>query len=154
MANWFANVIIFAMESFKLMEPVLLIPKLEICDILNVEINEDRHTEQSNVNCNGNESHSYAINEQIDTTDPNASLTESNTTENRILFENYFCIISKERNGITAVCNFCKDTKGLRGCTTNNLRFVKHLEVGTLCRIVTVNEFYRCETFQRNLCFY
>lgn len=115
----------------RLLEPVIRIPKLEICDILSVEINEDTQNDET-MAVNGNEQNCYATNEQMDITDPNVTDTDTNSTENHILFEHYFCITSKERNGVTAVCNFCKDAKGLRGGKTNNMRFVKHLEVCTL----------------------
>lgn len=115
------------MEPIRLLEPVIRIPKLEICDILSVEINEDIHDDSMAVN--GNEQSCNATNEHMDTTDRNLADTKPISTRNRILFEKYFCITSKERNSVTAVCNFCKDAKGLRGCRTNNVRFVKHLEV-------------------------
>lgn len=115
------------MESTKTRIPMLKIPKLELCDFTGIEINDSTHVNSFAVNTDARSRSD--VNKQVNTIDSIESDGESNATENRILFENYFCITSKERNSVTAVCNFCKDTKAFRGCMTNDVRFVKHLEV-------------------------
>lgn len=121
------------MDQAKQMETVIRIPKLEIYDMLSVEINEDTPSEANAPNYyeqnNYTAPNEQMMIDQLNATDPNATDTEFNRCDNRILFENYFSITSRERNAVTAACNFCKESKAFRGCLNNTIRFVKHLEV-------------------------
>lgn len=125
------------MDGMRIRMPVLKIPKLEILDFPSIESDKNTsHTEQvANQHCYD------SIEQPVDTTESMAMDNNFNAVDNRILFEHYFCITSQERNSVTAVCNFCKDAKAIRGCLSNNIRFVKHLEVSKCVFFVSFCEF-------------